>query len=234
MRKCRLIARAWHHVIPACGTQQLWRVYVSEVLPSHGTLWMLRIVGRFPPAYPPHPERRRPLQISSLWLFLIWFLLPSSSLFKIDMPQFNLVMAACCSANICFCRATPAWASTDSTPFERQPPCSICHARQTRRWTSFIWSCGRDPICLELKAGDFHYITKHISITLLALPALLSSHTMWMYATFYYVTKFNLFPWRGEKKKEFFFFPCFAAVAKRSFGDRNCFQERAVPFCWGA
>lgn len=36
---------------------------------------------------------------------------------------------------------------------------------------------------------------------------------------------------REEKKGIlFYFFPCFAAVAKMIFGDRNCFQERAVPF----
>lgn len=51
-----------------------------------------------------------------------------------------------------------------------------------------------------------------------------------MYATFYYVTKLNLFHGGERKKKEFYFFSCFAAVAKMIFGDRNCFQECAVPF----
>lgn len=52
--------------------------------------------------------------------------------------------------------------------------CSVCHAERR----SFIYSRGKDPICVKLNVRDFQCITYHISITLLTLPAFLLPYTL--------------------------------------------------------
>lgn len=130
---------------------------------------MFRIVRHHPPSSGGGRHRLVPCGCFDL--------VPLPALVKIDMPQFNLIIAACALQHL-FCVRDFCASTHGQHAFERQPLLILPRfaASETDIFYLILWE--RSHRLFERKAGDFHRITKHISITLLALPASLSSHTM--------------------------------------------------------